>query len=194
MNGKVTNIRKIINSVIQKSSKKISIFKSAIKDSENKDKFKLYGDLISSNIYMLKGGEDHIIAQNYFSKELEEIKIPLNPKINASQNIEYYYKKLNSKTVNKVFKKFRLAYINGYEDDLVDFLVTPSMIRFYLWGNYTYGFYYTADNQPMMTFKGIECDADIEIEDILYGGRYWYRTEKIDDHWYFYQAKVKFYK
>ena len=93
MNGKVTNIRKIINSVIQKSSKKISIFKSAIKDSENKDKFKLYGDLISSNIYMLKGGEDHIIAQNYFSKELEEIKIPLNPKINASQNIEYYYKK-----------------------------------------------------------------------------------------------------
>ena len=42
----------------------------------------------------------------------------------------YYYKKLNSKTVNKVFKKFRLAYINGYEDDLVDFLVTPSMIRF----------------------------------------------------------------
>ncbi|EIA23408.1 Fibronectin/fibrinogen-binding protein [Candidatus Arthromitus sp. SFB-2] len=83
----------IINSVIQKSSKKISIFKSAIKDSENKDKFKLYGNLISSNIYMLKGGEDHIIAQNYFSKELEEIKIPLNPKINASQNIEYYYKK-----------------------------------------------------------------------------------------------------
>ena len=53
--------------------------------------------------------------------------------------------------------------------------------------------YYTADNQPMMTFQGIECDADIEIEDILYGGRYWYRTEKIDDHWYFYQAKVKFY-
>ena len=46
-----------------------------------------------------------------------------------------YYKELNSRTVNKVFKKFRLAYINGYEDDLVDFLVTPSMIRFYLWGN-----------------------------------------------------------
>ncbi len=101
MNGKVTNIRKIINSVIQKSSKKISIFKSAIKDSENKDKFKLYGDLISSNIYMLKGGEDHIIAQNYFSKELEEIKIPLNPKINASQNIEYYYKKFKNLKIRR---------------------------------------------------------------------------------------------
>ena len=78
----------------------------------------------------------------------------------------YYYKKLNSKTVNKVFKKFRLAYINCYEDDLVDFLVTPSMIRFYLWGNYTY--------------------------DIIFRGNHWYRTEKIDDNWYFYEDKVKY--
>ena len=106
----------------------------------------------------------------------------------------YYYKKLNSKTVNKVFKKFRLAYINGYEDDLVDFLVTPSMIRFYLWGNYLYGFYYTAKNQPVIIFNGDDCDTDTEIEiyDIIFRGNHWYRTEKIDDNWYFYEDKVKY--
>lgn len=106
----------------------------------------------------------------------------------------YYYKKLNSKTVNKVFKKFRLAYINCYEDDLVDFLVTPSMIRFYLWGNYTYGFYYTAKNQPVIIFNGDDCDTDTEIEiyDIIFRGNHWYRTEKIDDNWYFYEDKVKY--
>lgn len=93
INGKLTNIKKIINSIIQKSSKKISIFKNEIKNSEDKYKFKLYGDLISSNIYMLKGKEDHIMVQNYFSENLEEIKIPLNPKMTPSQNIEYYYKK-----------------------------------------------------------------------------------------------------
>ena len=106
----------------------------------------------------------------------------------------YYYKKLNSKTVNKVFKKFRLAYINGYEDDLVDFLVTPSMIRFYLWGNYTYGFYYTAKNQPGIIFNGDDCDTDTESEiyDIIFRGNHWYRTEKIDDNWYFHEDKLKY--
>ena len=87
-----------------------------------------------------------------------------------------------------------LAYINGYEDDLVDFLVTPSMIRFYLWGNYTYGFYYTAKNQPVIIFNGDDCDTDTEIEiyDIIFRGNHWYRTEKIDDNWYFYEDKVKY--
>lgn len=92
-NSKITNIKKVVNSAIQKLTKKIKIFQGALKESEDKDKFKLYGDLISSSIYMLKGGEDHLITQNYFSEDLEEIEIPLNPKINASQNIEQYYKK-----------------------------------------------------------------------------------------------------
>ena len=102
------------------------------------------------------------------------------------------YKELNNKTVNKVFKDFRLAEIRCLKSGTVIFSVWPTIISS-LRDTYLYGFYYTADYQPMMTFKGIECDADIEIEDILYGGRYWYRTEKIDDHWYFYQDKVKFY-
>lgn len=93
LNNKILNIKKVINSVIQKTSKKISIFEKSLKESENKDIYKLYGDLISSNIYMLKGGEDSITVQNYFSENLEEIKIKLNPKLHASQNIENYYKK-----------------------------------------------------------------------------------------------------
>ena len=105
LNNKITNIKKVINSVIQKSSKKIEIFKNALKESENKDIFKLYGDLISANIFMLKGGESSITVQNYFSENLENITIKLNPKLHASQNIENYYKKYKklkkSETINE---------------------------------------------------------------------------------------------
>lgn len=105
LNSKIENIRKVINPIIQKSNKKIEIYKNVIKESENKDQFKLYGDLISSNIYMLKGGEKSLTVQNYFSENLEEITIELNPKLNASQNIEHYYKKFKklkkSETINE---------------------------------------------------------------------------------------------
>lgn len=105
LNSKIENIRKIVQPIIQKSNKKIEIYKSILKESENKNQFKLYGDLISSNIYMLKGGEESLTVQNYFSESLEEITIKLDPKLNASQNIEYYYKKFKklkkSETINK---------------------------------------------------------------------------------------------
>ena len=104
-NNKILNIKKIIISSIQKTEKKISIFKSSLKEGLNKDIYKLYGDLISSYIYMLKGGEETITVQNYFSENLEEIKIKLNPKLTASQNIENYYKKYKklkkSETINQ---------------------------------------------------------------------------------------------
>lgn len=89
---------------------------------------------------------------------------------------------------------FLSSRVNCYEDDLVDFLVTPTIIRFYLWGNYTYGFYYTAKNQPVIIFNGDDCNTDIEIEiyDTIFTGKHWYRTDKIDDNWYFYEDKVKY--
>ena len=48
-------------------------------------------------------------------------------------------------------------------------------------------FYYTGGNQ-------LECDVAIEGEEIIYGGKYWYKTEKIDENWYFYESKIIFYQ
>lgn len=93
LNNRVADLKKIINSVLQKCNKKLSIFEEALKNGENKEIFKLYGDLIAANIFMLKGGESSLTVQNYFSENLEEINIKLNPKLNASNNIEFYYKK-----------------------------------------------------------------------------------------------------
>lgn len=101
------------------------------------------------------------------------------------------YKELNSKTVNTVFRKFRLAYISCYENNIAVFSVMPTIISV-LWDNYEYGFYYTAENHTVNVYEGLkECDK--ETEGIVVGGKYWYGTEKIEDNWYFYERKVKYY-
>lgn len=105
LNTKVSNIKKILTSSIQKSMKKIKIFEDSLRESKNKDTFKLYGDLISANIYMLHGGESNLTVQNYFSEELENISIKLNPKLNGSQNIENYYKKYKKLKKSEIINK-----------------------------------------------------------------------------------------
>ena len=51
-----------------------------------------------------------------------------------------YYKELNSRTVNKVFKKFRLSGMYCGKNDLVEFLITPTIVSS-LRDTYLYGFY-----------------------------------------------------
>ncbi len=105
LNNKIMDLKKFINSIIQRCNKKICIFEETLKTTENKDIFKLYGDLIAANIFMLKGGEESIIVQNYFSEDYENVKINLNSKLNASGNIEFYYKKFKKLKKSEIMNK-----------------------------------------------------------------------------------------
>ena len=103
-----------------------------------------------------------------------------------------YYKELNNETINKVFKIFRLWYICTDEDDIVKFSIKPTIL-YLLWGHYEYGFYYTKEDQAVDVFwEWDECNE--ETEGIILGmGKYRYRTEQIDDNWWFYESKLELY-
>ncbi len=101
------------------------------------------------------------------------------------------YKELNSETVNKMFRVFQLGGIIQSDDNIVRFSVRPTVISV-LWENYSYGFYYTETDKAYDVFWGLnECDEGEETEGIILGfGKYWYRTERIDNHWWFYESKI----
>ena len=54
---------------------------------------KLYGELITANIYRINQGDDAVTVLNYYTNE--EITIPLNPTKSPSVNAQYYYKQYN---------------------------------------------------------------------------------------------------
>lgn len=80
----------ILSRYSDKLSRKINIQRQEILDCAEKDKYKLYGNLISANIYRMTKGESSIILQNYFDG-MKEIKISLNPRMTPSQNAQKYY-------------------------------------------------------------------------------------------------------
>ncbi len=83
---------KIINNNIERCEKKIHIHTESIKKSQNRDKYKIYGDLLTANIYQLKQGMEKISVPNYYSENAESIEIPLNPELSPSRNAQRYYK------------------------------------------------------------------------------------------------------
>ncbi|MBR2540007.1 MAG: NFACT family protein [Mogibacterium sp.] len=58
---------------------------------ENSDKYRLYGELLTANIHMIRPGARTARVTNYYDGNL--IDIPLDEKINASANAQRYFKK-----------------------------------------------------------------------------------------------------
>ena len=59
------------------------------------DKYRLYGELVTSNLYRFKNDNlESVIVQNYYD-ENKEITIPLDKRYSLSKNASLFFKKYN---------------------------------------------------------------------------------------------------
>ncbi len=59
------------------------------------DKYKLFGDLITANIYRINTGDARLIAQNFYDDSLPEVEIALDPNLSPARNAGRYYARYN---------------------------------------------------------------------------------------------------
>ncbi len=78
----------------KKLNKKLSALKSQKREAENCEENRIKGELIISNLYRLKQGEDSCRLENYY-KDGKVIEIALDKTLSPSQNAERYFKKYN---------------------------------------------------------------------------------------------------
>lgn len=95
MRQKSADLNKLLSNNIERISKKISILERTLRDAQKLDEYKVYGDLITANIYRLKEGMKSAELENYYETECPVVKITLDPSLSPSQNAQRYYKKYN---------------------------------------------------------------------------------------------------
>ena len=92
---KSADLMKILHNNIERCVKKLSIQKKTLSDAENKEKYKIYGDIVTANLYRINQGDTNLIAENYYEENYPEITIELLPHLSASKNAQRYYKLYN---------------------------------------------------------------------------------------------------
>ncbi len=92
---KTYDIRKLVQNNIDRAIKKLEIQEKTIKDAEKREKFQLYGELITANVYAINRGDKVLVTQNYYSENLEDIEIKLDEKLTPTENAQKYFKKYN---------------------------------------------------------------------------------------------------
>ena len=83
----------IILSTLKKYEKRLQNIDEKLEECKSKDKYKLYGELLTANLYRIPGyNTDSISLENYYNNN-ELIKIPLDKKYSPQYNAKRYYKK-----------------------------------------------------------------------------------------------------
>ena len=87
------DLRKIVTTILDRSRKKYDLQKKQLKDTEKREKYKIYGELIHTYGYGLKANSKTLEAFNYYTNE--NISIPLDPQLTAQENALKYFNKYN---------------------------------------------------------------------------------------------------
>jgi len=95
INQKSQDLKKLINNNIERCVKKKNIQLKTLKSISERDKLRLYGELITANIYAVKKGADSFTAQNFYDENSKDITIPLDPLLTPSENAQKYFKQYN---------------------------------------------------------------------------------------------------
>lgn len=91
---KKSDLYRVLNNSMDRCIKKLSIQEETLRDVADREKLKLYGELITANIYAISRNTSSVSLQNYYAESGDEyIEIPLDPNLLPQENAQRYFKK-----------------------------------------------------------------------------------------------------
>ncbi len=125
MTRRSAHLTKLVSNHIERCAKKLELQSAELADTEKRELWRQYGELITANIYQIEKGMDNVRVQNYFDDALPMTVIPLDKTLTPAGNAQRYYKKYTkAKTAAEVLTKQielarqELAYLESVEESL----------------------------------------------------------------------------
>ncbi len=94
-------LEKLLKAAIKKEGLRHEKIQKELADTDKKDTYKLYGDLLMINAYQTIRYQESIELDNVLVEPIEPITIKLNPNLTLTENGQHYYK-LYNKLKNRI--------------------------------------------------------------------------------------------
>lgn len=92
LSQKKSALVKILQTNIERCKRKISLQQEKLREVADREKLKLYGELITANIYSIPRNAKSVSLLNYYSDKGEYINIPLDENLSPQENAQKYFK------------------------------------------------------------------------------------------------------
>lgn len=92
INAYANDIIRLVKNLKNRTEKRLAVRLSEIKKCENRERLRIYGELLKMNLYKLKSGDSEAVVENYYDENLSLVKIPMNPALSPAKNADRYFK------------------------------------------------------------------------------------------------------
>lgn len=90
---KSADLRRHITTLLERNQKKLVLQEKQMKDTEKKDKYKIYGELLNTYGYQAVEGASSVEVLNYYTNQ--PMNIPLDPTLSPLLNAQKYFARYN---------------------------------------------------------------------------------------------------
>ena len=105
---RTSHLHRVIKNNLDRCTKKLDMQRTEIEEAKKGEIYRLYGELITSNLYNIPSGAKEVALHNYYDPENEVVLVPMDPTKIPSQNAQAYFKRYSkSKTVLEKQTEFR---------------------------------------------------------------------------------------
>lgn len=115
---KANDLKRAVNTKLSKLLLKKKRLNEDLMKAENSEKYRLYGELITANIHLMKTGDKNAEVINYYDGK--PVTIPLDERFSPSKNAQRYFKKysksktaLREKQIQLSENETEIAYLNS---------------------------------------------------------------------------------
>lgn len=89
------DLRRAAANARDRAKRKLALQEKEYAQTQGRDRLRIYGELITANLYRMERGQSKLRAQNYYDPEGAETDIPLDPLLTPQQNAAKYFKQYN---------------------------------------------------------------------------------------------------
>lgn len=89
---KSADLRRIVTTALERNQKKLQLQLKQLSDTEKREKYRIYGELLQTYGYGVKEGSKFLVCENYYDDN-KEIKIPLDETKSPLENAQKYFEK-----------------------------------------------------------------------------------------------------
>ncbi len=95
LEAKRGSLLKVVQEFRAHLARKLTIYEETLATARESFKYQRFGELITANLYRISPGMEAVEVENYHEPELPLVRIPLDPRLNAIDNAQRFYKLYN---------------------------------------------------------------------------------------------------
>ncbi|MGI6030851.1 MAG: Rqc2 family fibronectin-binding protein [Eubacteriales bacterium] len=93
MRQKSADVFRVVMNNLERVSKKLAIQQEELEQSRQRDQYRVYGDLLTANLYRMERGMTSVTVENYYEEGCPPVEIELDIRNTPNQNAQMYYRR-----------------------------------------------------------------------------------------------------